>query len=888
MTQQASTGERRILLEEWNPLQPAAQSGLLVHEFLELHARETPGTPAIVDGDRTVTYRELNERANRLAHHLQSLGVGPDELVGIFLERSPELVEAVFATLKAGGACLPLDPGTPAERLQILLKESRARVVLTMESLAGNLPAFPAVSLDADRLLINRYPAQPPLTSVGTGNLSRVFFTSGSTGTPKAVMWSHKRLQKDHSWFQRTFQVTANDRFLMKASLAFTPINLEIFQPITLGATVYIAAPNAERDTARLTKHIAEYGITILNIVPTMLRLLLEDEGWRRCACLRHVICFGEALPPELEAAFFAKSAASLTVIYGATEAPSATFRRCIPGQLPDGINIGRRIGNKQVLVLNEALDLSPIGVAGELCIGGDGLALGYLNAPELTARKFIANPFANQPGAQLYRTGDRGRYLPDGSLEFLGRTDDQVKIRGFRVELGEVEAALRRQPLVHDAAVVARADASGASSLIAYLTGVPPSSLDVIRQFLRRSLPGYMVPGRLVCVDSLPMTAIGKIDRQALPPPDAAPQHPASPPLAAPRTQGEAKVAEIWREVLGLKQVGIHDNFFDIGGHSLLGIRLVARLRAAFCTEFSLPHLFDAPTVAEQALLIERGTSENRPGPWRCLVEIQRGEPSHAPLFLVPGGGGGTQEFLVYGRFVRYIGAQWPVYGFCARGMDGRQVPHTNIGAMAADYLRELRARQPHGPYFLAGECVGGIAAYEMARRLCAEGETVAFLALLDTLRPTFGKYIGAVAKTARKRFLESRQKVLLAPLLKRMRVLRKQCVRLGVLLGDQWGWMRANPFPARADKRISYIKRVRAAYSRTLLRYRPKPYPGDIAFFVSEDGWQRHFAADWQPLIGGTLECHRLAGDHDSYIRDHGKAVGELFGACLNRKTP
>jgi amino acid adenylation domain-containing protein len=607
--------ERQQLLVEWNTDQVEDDGkdedgkNMFSHQLFEVQVRRTPDAVAVVFEDEQLTYGELDRHANQLAHHLRAVGVGPDVCVGICMERSPELVVAILGTLKAGGACVPLDPAYPLERLTLMLEDIQAPVIVTQERLLTLLSGYrmQAVCLDTGWERIAQESTELPVSNVTSDNLAFVFYTSGSTGRPKAVLRPHVGRGGQRSWEQKTYRLTEDDRHVLKSPIGFTLLSMEVFWPLLTGARVIIARPGAEQDTAYLVKLIAKHRITIISLVPSLLRVLLEEPGLKNCDCLRHVICFGEPLPTKLQEHFFTRLTAKLSVFYGTTEAPSATFWHCKRDDPQRVVMIGRRLPNRQIYVLGSYLQPVPIGVPGELHIGGR-LARGYLNRPELTAEKFISNPFSREPRARLYKTGDLARYLPDGNLEFLGRADQQVKIRGVRVELGEVEAVLAQHAALQEAVVLAWEDESGDTRLAAYVVPDqhPLPSIRELRRFVQERLPHYMVPSAFVLLDALPLTPHGKLDRHALPAPDHdKPEQGKT--FVAPRTPVEEEVARIWAEVLGLPQVGIYDDFFELGGHSLKATQIMSRLRDTLQVELPLRTIFEAPTVEGLAGVLTR-----------------------------------------------------------------------------------------------------------------------------------------------------------------------------------------------------------------------------------------------------------------------------------------
>jgi amino acid adenylation domain-containing protein/non-ribosomal peptide synthase protein (TIGR01720 family) len=611
-----SQGESARLLTEWNDTRREYPRDKLIHELFEAQAADTPEAVVLVFEGETLSYRELNERANRLAHHLRQQGVGPESLVGVLMERSVELVVALLGVLKAGGAYVPLDPAYPRERLAYMLDDSRVEVLLTQERLSGALPPTSArvIKPDAAWGLIERAGAENPARLVTGDNLAYVIYTSGSTGRPKGAANTHGAILNRLLWMQETYRLTPDDRVMQKTPYSFDVSVWEFFWPLLAGARLVIARPGGHQDNAYMASLTAEQGVTTMHFVPSMLQLFLDEPGLEECRGLRQVICSGEALPYELQQRFFARlPGTALHNLYGPTEAAvDVTFWECRPGGDLRTVPIGRPVANTQVYLLDPRLHPVPEGVPGELYIGGVQLARGYHGRPGLTAEKFIPDPFSTEPGARLYRTGDLARYLDGGAVEFLGRTDHQVKVRGLRIELGEIETALAEQPEVREAVVSARGEAGGEKRLVAYVVfaqgqAAPQGEL---RRRLKERLPDYMVPSAIVLLDELPLTPNGKVDRKALPEPEASRAESAEE-LVTARTPLEAALADIWKSVLGLEDVGVHDNFFDLGGHSLLAMQMLTRVRSVLGVDLPLKDLMSAPTVAESALLLEaRGPS--------------------------------------------------------------------------------------------------------------------------------------------------------------------------------------------------------------------------------------------------------------------------------------
>jgi amino acid adenylation domain-containing protein len=596
-----------------------------VHRQFEAQASRTPEAVAVASAGATLTYRALNERATALAHRLRALGVGPEVLVGLCLERTPDLLVGLLGILKAGGAYVPLDPHYPQERLAFMLGDSRAPVLVTQQSLLGRPPGHEAevVLLSADDPAPGGVSAADPPGGAGPENLAYVIYTSGSTGRPKGVQVTHGALSNFLAAMRSLLGMTERDSLLAVTTLSFDIAALELYLPLTVGARVELAARDEAADGARLAARLERSAVNFLQATPASWRMLL-DGGWRGDPSLT-MLCGGEALPRDVADRLLPLGRA-LWNLYGPTETTVwSSAAKVEPGEGP--VTIGRPILNTQTYVLDARLRPVPIGLTGELYIGGAGLARGYLGRPGLTGERFVPDPYGPAPGARLYRTGDLARWRPDGTLECLGRVDHQVKIRGFRVEPGEVEAALVRHPAVSQAAVVARRDASGEDALVAFVVPAPGSGADAgaaaLRPWLAERLPEYMVPSAFVRLDALPLTPNGKVDRNALPDVSNDQGGGASGALSVPpRGPIEEDVARTWGELLGRDWVGVHDNFFDLGGHSLLATQVLTRLRDAFGVDVSLREFLDGPTVAGLARHVEQALAI---GPGRSSPPIER-----------------------------------------------------------------------------------------------------------------------------------------------------------------------------------------------------------------------------------------------------------------------
>ena len=574
----------------------------------------TPEAVALVFEGQSLTYRELDARANQLAWHLRSLGVGPEVRVGLCVERSLEMVIALLATLKAGGAYVPLDPDYPSQRLVWMLEDARPAVLLAQQRLLSRLPPHEArvLCLDSQWNEVAAHPrhAPPPLAS--PDNLAYIIFTSGSTGRPKGAMNAHAPVVNRLLWMQEEYGLGPQDTVLQKTPFSFDVSVWEFFWPLMVGARLVVARPGGHQEPAYLVRLIAEARVTTLHFVPSMLQVFLEEPGLERCVALRRVVCSGEALPLELaERCLQRLPQAGLHNLYGPTEAAvDVTYYACVRGEHRRSVPIGRPVANTSIRLLDPKLRPVPIGVPGELFIGGVQVGRGYLSRPELTAERFIPDPFSETPGARMYRTGDVARWLPDGNVEYLGRADFQVKIRGLRIELGEIESVLEQHPTVQQAVVMAREDVPGDKRLVAYVAGrggVAAVDPEALNARLREKLPEYMVPSALVVLEALPLNPNGKVDRKALPAPKL--ERTREEPVA-PSTPTEAEVAALFSELLHVERVGAQDDLFKLGGNSLMATRVVARLRARFGVELPVRVLFQHSTVQQVARLVDEARS--------------------------------------------------------------------------------------------------------------------------------------------------------------------------------------------------------------------------------------------------------------------------------------
>ncbi len=853
-------GERHELRVEWNDTrraEPAAAHPL--PRLFAAQAARTPAAAALVGAAETLDYRELDGRANRLARHLRRRGVGPGARVGVLLERSPEMVVALLGVLAAGGAYVPLDPADPRPRLAFVAADARIDLLLTRQGLAADLApaADRLLLLDAAAAEISREnPAALPL-AVDGDDLAYVIYTSGSTGTPKGVQIPHRALVNFLLSMGERLGIGPADRLVAVTTPSFDIAALELFLPLLVGGCVVVATREETRDGRLLADRLAATRATVLQATPATWRLLLE-AGWTGQPGLQ-ALCGGEALPRSL-AARLLDGGEALWNLYGPTETTVwSTVSRVGAG---DGaVDLGRPIANTAAHLLDFDLEPLPIGVEGDLYLGGAGLSWGYLGRPDLTAERFIPDPFADGPGGRLYRTGDRARHLPGGALDFRGRSDHQVKVQGFRIEPGEVEAALVALPAVREAAVVARGEGED-RHLAAFMVPEPgqvPAAAE-LREALAGQLPRHMVPGTFTLLKELPQTPNGKVDRQALV--VSAPGRAAARPYARPRSVTELELVQLWEELLSARPIGIDDSFFELGGHSLLSVRLMMRIKSRWGRDLPLSTLFAAPTVRGLARRLERQGSGRA---WSPLVAIHpRG--SRPPLFFVHPIGG---EVLCFYHLAQHLGADQPFFGFQATPLSvGGSALGASIEAMASEYVAALRSVRPRGPYRLGGWSFGGLVAFEMAQQLERAGERISLLTLLDTPVP-LGRAATAldsaalVSALAREQARQNGRDLALTAEELRGLPLAEQLETVLARLGD---------LRAVEDSEIDVPTLVRLidghrARHHAFESYRPRPYPGRIVLFrpyeIDPEHLRQASAEELRQIEDPTLGWGSLAGE-------------------------
>jgi amino acid adenylation domain-containing protein len=727
--------ERRQLLSAWNET-AAEYSRESLPKLFEKQVAQRGEAPAVVYGQQSLSYAELNRRANRLAHYLRRLGVRKGAFVGVCVEHCVDMVVSVLAIVKAGGAYVPLDPGYPKHRLSFMLKEARISLLLTVRTLLNDLPEHDAraVCLDADWDTVAAESDENPASGDGgSEQIAYVIYTSGSTGTPKGVMIPQRAINRlvlgtDY------VKLGPADRVAQVSNFSFDALTFELWGALLCGGCIVGISRDVVLSPSDFAREIRERGISAMFITTALFnQTILEDP----CAfsSVRHLLIGGEAADPKRmrEALLSGGRPERLLNVYGPTECTTFASWHEVE-EVADGsatVPIGLPVANTTAYVLDKQLSPVPTGTLGELYIGGDGLAHGYLDRPALTAEKFIPDPFSGEPGSRLYRTGDLVRRFPSGEIEFIGRYDGQVKLRGFRIELEEIERSLSEHPQVGGCAVVMSEDGADDRRLVAYVTAGEHSapSSSQLRGFLKQRLPEYMVPSAFVVIDSLPLTPNGKVDRRALP--DVVETGPErETPFVPPRTELELKLVHIWEEVFGTGPIGVTDNFFELGGHSLLAVRLVAQIHKQFGKSIGLSVLLEEGNIANLAKVLRPEAEAAQHSP---LVAIQaRGERRR--FFCVHAIGG---QVLGYYHLARRLGPDQPFYGLQAPFLTEIGDETQSIERMAAGYVDAVRSMQPEGPYLLGGYSYGGYVAFEMARQFRGVGEDVALLAIMDTPSP-------------------------------------------------------------------------------------------------------------------------------------------------------
>ncbi|MCF7695813.1 non-ribosomal peptide synthase/polyketide synthase [Mycetohabitans sp. B2] len=835
--------ERTLLLETWNATQQDYPSHQCIHQLFEEQVERTPEATALFYEDQLLSYAQLNVQANRLAYELIEIGVKPDARVAVCVERSPVMVVGLLAILKAGGAYVPLDPAYPGERLVHILEDAAPQIVLA--DAAGRAALGDAALANRTVLDPNTLPARaqtnPSVPTLMSHHLAYVIYTSGSTGMPKGVMVEHVQAVNLLCWALQAFGPSETQRTLFATSISFDLSVYECFVPLAQGSTVHLV-----NDALALIHHA--HPVSLINTVPSAMHSLLTHQANLSSAATINVA--GEPLKASLIKQIFEQTPVQrLCNLYGPSESTTYSTWLSIQRGDPAIESVGRPIANTQIYLLDSYGQPVPLGAVGELYIGGAGVARGYLNRPELTAERFVRDPFSGEPNARMYKTGDLARYLPDGNLAFLGRNDHQVKIRGFRIEPGEIEARLAQHPQVHDAVVLARGEGQ-AKRLVAYVVAEPDNMLaSTLRMYVAAALPEYMVPSAFVRLDALPLTSNGKLDRRALPAPhdDALVRQV----YEAPQGEFETALAAIWAELLGVERVGRHDSFFALGGHSLLAMRLMSRVRDVLGVELAIRTLFEAPMLASlaQRLVEQQGSQESS---FDVLLALKP-QGSRPPLFCIHPAMGLSWSYM---GLLPHLDSDQPLYGLQACGFGGTRPLAPTIEAMVLDYLEQIRRIQPQGPYYLLGWSLGGNVAHSIAAQLEQHDESVALLALLDS-HPSPG-------------VLDDASEL-------------DEAIHYAALVA-QYGeaLISAMDEPLRRN-----AWEIAKNHHRILKEFSPPIYGGNALFFhatLADDQSPTLVPRDvWQPYVRGNIEIYDIHCVHSELLEPESAAA---IGRVINRK--
>jgi len=884
--------ERHQLLYEFNNTKAPYPGDKLLHELFEEQVERTPNNLAIIFKDKKLTYRDLNQRSNQVARALRGKGLLPDEIVGLMVEDvSIETIIGMISISKAGGAFLPIDADLPNERIEFLIEDSNMTVLLASGEFPDEIPfGGDVINLEDPSLFTGECSNLERINN--SNSLVYVIYTSGSTGKPKGVLIEHTSIVNQILGLENRYGFDTSLNHILLAPITFDPSVQQIFLPMTSGGKLFLLPKSTKHDMKELWKFTVSNHIDIINTVPSLMDVLLEHVNGNDDLHFKYIILAGEVFSKNLYLKLKESlSAEKIINIYGPTEATiNTTLYECKLEEIDTTIPIGKPLMNYNVLILDEHQNLLPIGASGEICISGVGLARGYLNNAELTAEKFLANPFIR--GERMYRTGDLGKWTADGDIEFLGRMDHQVKVGGIRIELGEIEEVLGQHPAVQETVVIDQEDHAGNKRLLAFVVPKQDEKLkiDEIRGFLKEKLPDYMVPPIFVTMDALPLTPHGKVDRRALGVIEPSKQE-LQDTFVCPRTDLEYRLTMIWEEVLGIEPIGVRDDFFKLGGTSLLAMVLFAQIEKTFGKKLPLATILEAPTPEGLGRILHR---QDWSAPWSTLVAIQP-KGSKPPFFCVHGHRGNVIGFY---DLARHLGREQPFYALQAEGLDGKPVSDRRIADMAANYVKDIRTVQHEGPYFLGGWCMGGILALEMAHLLQAQGEKVALLAMIESNYPKNAKLLpnstlvrlliyGAIDRIdyeiCNLRTLRTKGK--LSYLSRKTRtVMTDTQVKIEKVLESL-----LPSFHLRIPHSRSYkLSALYEAHEKAILSYEPRAYHGRVAIFRASKQPPRIYpdpTLGWSELIKGELELHEIPGHHlNIFLESSVNVLARTLRTCLD----
>ncbi len=874
-----SEQEVRLLTYDFNNTDKSFPADVTVWDLFDGQVKRTPDAVAVVYKDFRLSYKALHEKAVNLSMTLKEEGLGPDGIVGIMMEQSVEIVTAIWAVLKAGGAYVFIDPANPSERTSYMIENSGVQIVITNMALPervsyhGKVLMIENLTGSADGINTT-YPDYRPSPT----DLSYIIYTSGTTGVPKGIMIEHHSLCEFALWAVTEYGHGEGFRTLLSNSFSFDASVLQLFPSLVSGGTLYLMDPQLRLDIPAYMDFLRDERINCIDEIPRLINHFFDyidvSEEKEQFPDLTSLSLGSEYVPIELvrKCRKYLNRRGMINNGYGPSEACPITTTYIFDGSDCDEISlIGVPKSNMKVLVLDEAANLCPPGVAGEICISGKGLARGYIKNSELTDQKFVPNPYI--VNERMYKTGDLGRWLPDGNIEYLGRTDHQIKIRGYRVELGEIEAVLSTSPQVKDAVVIVRETSGGNQELLAYIVAEKQkenrsNKIDVssLRSFLMVKLPDHMIPASFIFIESFPLTTSGKVDRKSLPEPEVL-QSETIGSMIQPRNPLEFQMAQLWEEILQKTSLSVTDNFFEIGGHSLLAVRLMAKVEKVFGKRIPLTALFQEGTIEHLTSLVMSGTEQQHFSP---LVELQK-QGDKTPFYCVHPAGGNVLCFFEMGKI---IGKTRPVYGLQSKGVDGEEEPLDRVETMASYYIDELLKVQPEGPYCLGGYSFGVHVAFEMARQLVDQGKEIGTLAILDT--PGLGQEDEPDEPLDDTRLLAHMVTQIESHFESHLGISYEDLVGLDEesqynLIIERMKENRILPEDG-SRKQLTGLVRVFKMNSQAMDIYKPKIYSGDITVFATK-GLRGRFPKDkslrWGEVTTGKIRVVAIPGDHSSFLK-------------------
>ncbi|MDP9079353.1 MAG: amino acid adenylation domain-containing protein [Bacteroidota bacterium] len=877
------SGELTHQLDAWNNTQCDYPKNTPLHQLISERAARIPSETAITFNKQKTTYKELNERANQLAAVLVKNGVKKGDKVAFSMDRCSEMVISMLAIMKSGAIYIPLDPIFPINRINYMLEDSQAVVLLTSQNYKGKYQSnAKELVLEDEWLTINEYPNTDPEITVNGEDLVYILYTSGSTGMPKGVQIAQHNLVNFLYSMQKEPGLTAEDKLLAVTTISFDIAGLELFLPLLTGAEIILADAATAKDGRALLDLIKTHKATVMQATPYTWRIMLE-AGWSKSTAIK-AICGGEALPAEL-AERILKFASSLWNVYGPTETTIWSTVKQITDA--DKISIGRPIDNTSIYILDNFLKPLGPGIPGEIYIGGEGVAKGYLNRPELTVEKFVSDPFSKTAGAKIYNTGDLGRFMPNGEIECLGRADAQVKIRGYRIETGEIEYNLVNETNIKEAVVIARPDNFGIDKLVAFVvadftdnTVNEATQIQNWKQHLKDSVPDYMVPDNFIIIPAMPLTPNGKVDKKALAKHGVSVVD-AGHGFVAPRTDIEKLVADIWIEYLGVKKIGVYDNFFELGGHSLIAVQVMTRIEKETGKRLPLAALFETSTVEKLAQLLEM---DGKSITWDSLVPIKP-KGNKMPLYMVHGAG---LNVLLFNTLAMNMSPDQPVFGLQAKGLDGIEEPLESIEEIADHYIKAIMQQNPTGPYALAGYSFGGIIAFEMARQFEAMGKEVKMLAMFDTYAYRTPHYDAPLTKTYKRlRFFKDKMKYAVTSKNGlRDTVNDKQTSIKRRIIRAYWKLKYGKN--QNQEGFFGYSNKIDEMNNYAEKRYQLKPYNITVDVFRAEN---RTFYMDdfeylgWKPYALKGINIHKIPGEHNTIFKaPNDKIFADILQKCLD----